>query len=50
MRASKELIELAKAARVPIHRVPRLVLDRALPGFDASGRDGEDGGIRLLRL
>ena len=33
----RELIELAKAGRVPIHRAPRLVLDRALPGLTHQG-------------
>jgi len=33
----RELIELAKAGRVPIHRVPRLALDRALPGLTHQG-------------
>ena len=33
----KELLELAKLARVPIHRAPRLVLDRALPGLTHQG-------------
>ncbi|MDQ1639218.1 MAG: rRNA (guanosine2251-2-O)-methyltransferase [Pyrinomonadaceae bacterium] len=33
----KELLELAKVARVPIHRAPRLVLDRLLPGLTHQG-------------
>ena len=33
----KELLELAKVARIPIHRAPRLVLDRALPGLTHQG-------------
>jgi 23S rRNA (guanosine2251-2'-O)-methyltransferase len=33
----KELLELAKLARVPVHRAPRLVLDRALPGLTHQG-------------
>ncbi len=33
----KELLELAKAARVPVHRAPRLVLDRWLPGLTHQG-------------
>ncbi|HXL81447.1 MAG TPA: RNA methyltransferase substrate-binding domain-containing protein, partial [Pyrinomonadaceae bacterium] len=33
----KELLGLAKLARVPIHRAPRLMLDRALPGLTHQG-------------
>jgi 23S rRNA (guanosine2251-2'-O)-methyltransferase len=33
----KELLELAKLARVPVHRAPRLALDRALPGLTHQG-------------
>jgi 23S rRNA (guanosine2251-2'-O)-methyltransferase len=33
----KELLDLAKAGRVPIHRAPRLVLDRMLPGLTHQG-------------
>jgi len=33
----KELLELAKVRRVPIHRAPRLALDRALPGLTHQG-------------
>jgi 23S rRNA (guanosine2251-2'-O)-methyltransferase len=33
----KELLELAKLARVPVHRAPRLMLDRALPGLTHQG-------------
>jgi len=33
----KELLELAKAGRVPVHRAPRLALDRALPGLTHQG-------------
>ncbi len=33
----KELLELAKLARVPVHRAPRLALDRALPGMTHQG-------------
>jgi 23S rRNA (guanosine2251-2'-O)-methyltransferase len=33
----KELLELAKAGRVPVHRAPRLVLDRLLPGLTHQG-------------
>src|SRR5512132_977480 len=33
----KELLELAKANRVPVHRAPRLVLDRQLPGLTHQG-------------
>jgi len=33
----KELLELAKVARVPVHRAPRLALDRALPGLTHQG-------------
>src|SRR6185295_12929968 len=33
----RELLELAKQARVPVHRVPRFALDRALPGATHQG-------------
>lgn len=33
----KELLELAKIDRVPVHRAPRLVLDRLLPGLTHQG-------------
>ncbi len=33
----KELLELAKLARVPVHRAPRMALDRALPGLTHQG-------------
>jgi 23S rRNA (guanosine2251-2'-O)-methyltransferase len=33
----RELLELAKLARVPVHRAPRLALDRALPGLTHQG-------------
>lgn len=33
----KELLELAKVSRVPVHRAPRLALDRALPGLNHQG-------------
>jgi 23S rRNA (guanosine2251-2'-O)-methyltransferase len=33
----RELLELAKQSRVPVHRVPRLALDRALPGVTHQG-------------
>jgi 23S rRNA (guanosine2251-2'-O)-methyltransferase len=33
----KELLDLAKAGRVPVHRAPRLVLDRMLPGLTHQG-------------
>ncbi|MGI8837055.1 MAG: 23S rRNA (guanosine(2251)-2'-O)-methyltransferase RlmB [Pyrinomonadaceae bacterium] len=33
----KELLELAKLARIPVHRAPRLALDRALPGLTHQG-------------
>ncbi|MDQ2936321.1 MAG: 23S rRNA (guanosine(2251)-2'-O)-methyltransferase RlmB [Acidobacteriota bacterium] len=33
----KELLELAKRNRVPVHRVPRLALDRAVPGVTHQG-------------
>jgi len=33
----KELLELAKLAQVPVHRAPRLMLDRALPGLTHQG-------------
>ncbi len=33
----KELLELAKVSRVPLHRAPRLALDRALPGLTHQG-------------
>ena len=33
----KELLELAKQARIPIHRVPRNALDRLLPGVTHQG-------------
>jgi 23S rRNA (guanosine2251-2'-O)-methyltransferase len=32
-----ELLHLAKQARVPVHRAPRLALDRALPGVTHQG-------------
>lgn len=33
----RELLELAKQARVPVHRAPRFALDRALPGATHQG-------------
>jgi 23S rRNA (guanosine2251-2'-O)-methyltransferase len=33
----RELLELAKRARVPVHRVPRSAIDRALPGVTHQG-------------
>ncbi len=33
----RELIELAKQARVPVHRVPRSAIDRLLPGITHQG-------------
>jgi len=33
----RELLELAKQAKVPVHRAPRLALDRALPGVMHQG-------------
>ena len=33
----KELLDLAKVARIPVHRAPRLALDRALPGLTHQG-------------
>lgn len=33
----RELLDLAKQARVPVHRVPRLALDRAMPGVTHQG-------------
>ena len=33
----RELLELAKHARVPVHRAPRYVLERALPGVTHQG-------------
>jgi 23S rRNA (guanosine2251-2'-O)-methyltransferase len=33
----RELLDLAKQARVPVHRAPRLALDRALPGVTHQG-------------
>ena len=33
----KELLELAKQARIPIHRVPRNAIDRLLPGISHQG-------------
>lgn len=33
----KELLDLAKVNRVPVHRAPRLVLDRQLPGLTHQG-------------
>jgi 23S rRNA (guanosine2251-2'-O)-methyltransferase len=33
----RELLELAKRDRVPVHRVPRVVLDRTLPGVTHQG-------------
>ena len=33
----RELLELAKQSRVPVHRAPRLALDRALPGVTHQG-------------
>ena len=33
----RELLELARHARVPVHRAPRLALDRALPGLTHQG-------------
>lgn len=33
----RELLELAKRNRVPVHRAPRLALDRALPGVTHQG-------------
>jgi 23S rRNA (guanosine2251-2'-O)-methyltransferase len=33
----RELLELAKAARVPVHRSPRFALDRAMPGVTHQG-------------
>lgn len=33
----RELLELARVARVPVHRAPRLALDRALPGLTHQG-------------
>ena len=33
----RELLDLAKRARVPVHRAPRFALDRALPGVTHQG-------------
>jgi 23S rRNA (guanosine2251-2'-O)-methyltransferase len=33
----RELLELARVARVPVHRSPRFALDRALPGVNHQG-------------
>lgn len=33
----RELLELARRARIPVHRSPRFVLDRALPGVNHQG-------------
>src|SRR5438876_7964572 len=33
----RELLELAKLAKVPVHRAPRFALDRALPGVTHQG-------------
>lgn len=33
----RELLELAKRAKVPVHRAPRIALDRALPGVAHQG-------------
>jgi 23S rRNA (guanosine2251-2'-O)-methyltransferase len=33
----RELLDLAKRARVPVHRAPRLALDRVLPGLTHQG-------------
>jgi 23S rRNA (guanosine2251-2'-O)-methyltransferase len=33
----RELLDLAKQARVPVHRAPRLAIDRALPGVTHQG-------------
>jgi len=33
----RELLDLAKQSRVPVHRAPRLALDRALPGVTHQG-------------
>jgi 23S rRNA (guanosine2251-2'-O)-methyltransferase len=33
----RELLDLAKQAKVPVHRAPRLALDRALPGTTHQG-------------
>lgn len=33
----QELLELARSKRVPVHRAPRLALDRALPGLTHQG-------------
>ena len=33
----RELLDLAKQAKVPVHRAPRLALDRALPGATHQG-------------
>ena len=33
----RELLELAKLARVPVHRAPRFTLDRAMPGVTHQG-------------
>ncbi len=33
----KELLDLARLARIPLHRAPRLALDRALPGLTHQG-------------
>ncbi len=33
----RELLDLARQARVPVHRAPRLALDRALPGATHQG-------------
>ena len=33
----RELLDLAKQARVPVHRAPRFALDRALPGVTHQG-------------
>lgn len=33
----RELLELAKLARVPVHRAPRFTLDRAMPGVAHQG-------------
>ena len=33
----RELLDLAKRSRVPVHRAPRIALDRALPGVSHQG-------------
>jgi 23S rRNA (guanosine2251-2'-O)-methyltransferase len=42
----RELLDLAKRSRVPVHRAPRIALDRVLPGVSHQGIIGRTAAAR----